>query len=198
MRLVCAGLISIVLLSACASVPNQRANAYHFVNERSCALIVGGETAETFADPRLNQVWFTASKAITDDLFRDMMANGYPVKEYIVPLDAHSQPMEQLQRNIALAMAVNRCNRIIQIYQTVSEDQAGKFFGYRVDVMLGTPVNPAAPSAGTGTRVTMVGEYTKQYRYPRTEETLRTLQFHKVAETILSDMSASGVLSKLR
>ena len=198
MRLVFAFLVSIPFLSACANVPDRRVNAYHFVNEKSCALIVGGGTEQFFADPRINDVWFQASKTITDDLYRDMTTRGYPVREYIVPLDVRSRPREQFLENIALEMSVNRCNRIIQIAQIVSEDADGRFFGYRVDVMLAKPENLGAQSAVAATRVALVGEYTKQYRYPRNVETFKTLQFHKLAEKFFSDMADSGELKNLR
>lgn len=199
----CAAALLAMGLAGCATAPRPgspqpqqpaapAAEVPDYLKERSgCAVVVGGAVGSQFADPQVAAFWQRVNTSVANELFTRLSVQRYKVFSLIVPA-------EQSGRIEAVAMgavAHYRCNRLLQISHHVAEDGAGRFFRFDISLMR---LQPRDRPAGGGTNVTSVGEFSREYRYARTQETFDSFQTGTFAETVVGDLAKSGALEALR
>jgi hypothetical protein len=157
-----------------------------------CAVVAGGSIGSAFADPKITQFWSEVNKQITDRLQELLAAGKYRTVKFVVAVeDARKNEKLVVQR-----MVDNRCNHLIQLSHAVNEDAAGKFFRFDVAVMhLEATRTPPRPGAGNAVTV---GDFGRQYRYPRTATSFESFNTSQFAETVFADLQKSGALNPLR
>ncbi len=159
----------------------------------SCALVVGGP-GSSFADPKIGKVWYEANRQIIGYLYQLLSGEGYQVKRLMLEPDLSSS---NVLSSVALALAQSKCNTFIQVALDVDEDKQGKYFQYSVSVIhvAAKKENPRGPS---GTNVTTIGDYNRNYRYPRTVYQLEKFYTGDFANRAFDDLKASGALSRIK
>ncbi|WP_197342423.1 hypothetical protein [Ralstonia solanacearum] len=156
--------------------------------QNGCAVVAGGSLGSDFTDPKVEGFWHDVNRQISSSLYEKLSADGFTA----VPLTVARG--DNATHVIAVAAARSRCNRVIQVEHTVSEDAQGKYFSYQVSLMRFSATGRAA----NGTQVVTVGEYQRSYRFPRTADTFRALTPVGFAGTVFADLKASGKLEPLR
>lgn len=165
----------------------------YLLADKGCAVVAGGGLGSQFADAKITRIWSEVNKQVTTYLFQDLAADAYNVREFIVP--AERSPASD--RLVIDDMVRQRCNRLIQVAHTVAEDANGRFFRFDVTVLRMIP-KPAGMTGTPNTNVRTVGEFSRQYRYPRTEEAFHTFRTGTFAHQVYRDLQASGVLATMR
>lgn len=196
MRALMLVLAGAALLTGCAaSAPgtNQPASPIpaYITAPQGCAIVAGGSLGSSFEDPRVSGFWNQVNEQISAALFEHLQGDGYRVVKLIV------LPTDKVEQVIPRAMAANRCSRIIQVTHVVNEDARGKFFQFNVEVMHIKPSGSRAPGAQE-TRVVTVGEFARDYRYPRTPAVMQTFRTGTFASSVYRELAASGVLAPLK
>lgn len=187
-------------LCGCASTegpaPSQPAQSVHvpayLLADKGCAVVAGGGVGSKFADPKINRIWSEVNKQVTGYLYRDLAADAYNVREFIVPAE-RTPGNEQM---VIGDMIRERCNRLIQVAHTVGEDANGRFFRFDISVLRLVPKPAGMTDPKTNART--VGEFSRQYRYPRTEEAFDAFHTGTFAHQVYRDLQASGVLATMR
>lgn len=178
-----------VAVAGCATDKSTTASVPSYLSaQNGCAVVAGGSLGSDFADPKVEGFWHDVNRQISSSLYEKLSADGFKAVPLTVARD------DNATHAIATAAARNRCNRVIQVEHTVSEDAQGKYFTYQVSLMRFSATGRTAD----GTQVVTVGEYQRSYRFPRTAETFRTLTPVGFASTVFADLEASGKLEPLR
>ena len=160
--------------------------------DKGCAVVAGGGLGSQFADAKINRIWSEVNKQVTDYLYRDLTGDAYNVREFILP--AERTPGNQ--QMVIADMIHERCNRLIQVAHTVGEDANGRYFRFDVSVLRLVPKPAGMTDPNTNART--VGEFSRQYRYPRTEEAFHAFHTGTFAHQVYRDLQASGVLATMR
>ncbi len=176
------------------SSPSQPANPVptFIAEKKGCAILVGGSVGSAFDDAKVADFWFKVNQGLTSLIYDKLVQEQYSVVKLIVEPDENSS----VERLIINAIAKNKCNHIIQLANIVNQDEQGGFFRYDVEVLHLAPKSDR-PGSASGTNVTMVSDYARSYRYPRTAETFQTFKISSFAATVYSDMKAKGALEAL-
>lgn len=175
------------------AVAKPSATPDYLTEKRGCAVLAGGSIGSEFADSKVASFWHEINKQIADHLFEELVLSKYRVvKLTISPNDSFDT-----ERLVIAAMSRHRCNRLIQISSIVNEDSQGRFFRYDITLLRAEPKGVRAPGA-TGTNIVTVGEYTRAYRYPRTDATFKSFYTGTFASTVFSDLTASGAVDPLK
>lgn len=185
----CAG---VTLLLGCAATPPQQTPIPAYITApRGCAIVVGGSVGSSFEDPKVSGFWNTVNEQISGHLFDKLSEGKYRVVKLIVA------PTDKVEQVITQAMARHECSRLIQVTHIVNEDAKGKFFQFNIELMHVKPSGSRAPGA-LETRVVTVGEFTRDYRYPRTAAVMQSFRTGTFADSVYRELGASGVLAPLR
>lgn len=158
-----------------------------------CAVVAGGGIGSSFSDPKVSVFWQKVNAEITDQVYEHLASDGYHVVKLIVP----SEQAADNQRIVVRTLGQSRCSRLIQISHTVGEDPSGKFFSFDVTAMRMQPKGDRAAGA-SGTNVVTVGEFQRNYRYPRSTESFNTFRTSVFAAAVYGDLRQSAVLEPLR
>jgi len=159
----------------------------------ACAVLAGGGIGSAFAEPNITRFWYEVNKQITDRLHELLVAGRYRAVKLIVPAE-ETRDNEQW---VIQGLARHRCSRLIQLSHSVNEDAAGKFFRFDVAVMHLEP-RATQPMGSTGVSAVTVGDWSREYRYPRTQATFETFRTREFAATVFADLERSGTLRPLR
>ena len=178
--------------TAAAPPPAQQVPSY-VTAAKGCAVVVGGSVGNTFSDPKVAGFWHEVNKQISDLLYDSLVLDKYKVVKLTVSV-AQSSDNERL---VLEALARNRCNRVIQVSHTVDEDTSGRYFQFNI-LMVHLEAKGARPPGATGTNVVTVGDFKREYRYPRTPASFDSFHTGTFAETVYSDLKKSGSLEPLR
>lgn len=189
------------LLAACAAprspAPPPAPTPAYLTAPTGCAVLAGGSIGSQFSDPQVTATWDRVNAAITTELHDRLVAQRLPVIKYLVPTQRPG-PGEGLVDGLVMEqLAMNRCNRLLQVSHQVDEDAGGRYFRFDVTLMRLEPNRGDAVRAGS-ISVRTVGEFSKAYRYPRTQEALDSFYTGDFADRVLSDLNASGALGVLR
>lgn len=189
-------------LSACVTKNTSSSNSLHISHSGdvpsyiaqipSCALVVGG-AGSSFADQKVGKVWYEANRQIAGYLYENLVGEGYQVKRFVIPQDTSSQNVVD---SVGLALAQAKCNTFIQVSHDVSEDNTGRYFQYSISV-IHVELNKDNPRSPSGTNVTTVGDYSRDYRYPRTQYQLEAFRTGTFADKAFNELKASGVLARV-
>ena len=192
-------LLLAVVIFGCATPANQSSGAAatpvpsYITASRGCAVVVGGSVGSSFADLKVAGIWHEVNKQISDYLYDDLAANKYKVAKLTIAVAERSS----VERLVMAAMARNQCNRVIQISHTVNEDARGRFFQFNVAMMHVRPKGERQVGA-TGTNVVTVGDFQREYRYPRTAAAFESFRTGTFAALVFADLKQSGALEALR
>jgi hypothetical protein len=185
-------LASSVVLAACGSGERARAPAAAG-DALGCAVLAGGGIGSAFAEPRITRFWYEVNKQVTDRLHQLLVAGRYRTVELIVPAE-ETRDNEQW---VVQGLARHRCSRLIQVSHAVNEYSAGKFFRFDVAVMH-LEARGAQPAGSSGVPAVTVGDWSRQYRYPRTQATFESFHTGEFAAKVFGDLERSGALRPLR
>ena len=181
----------LLVLAACSS--GERARAPDAGDAMGCALVAGGGIGSAFAEPNITRFWYEVNKQITDRLHELLVAGRYRAVKLIVP----AQETRDNEQWVIQGLARHRCSRLIQLSHAVNEDAAGKFFRFDVAVMHLEP-RAVQPMGSSGVSAVTVGDWSREYRYPRTQATFDTFRTREFAATVFADLERSGALRPLR
>jgi hypothetical protein len=165
----------------------------YLTQNKGCAVVAGGGIGSTFADSKVTSFWHELNRQITDRVHELLVAGKYRSFKYIVPVE-DTPRNEQL---VIQSLVHHRCNRLIQLSHTINEDAAGRYFRFDVAVMRLAP-RGASPADATGTSVVTVGDFSREYRYPRTTEAFDSFHAGRFAAAVFADLEKSGSLRPLR
>lgn len=175
-----------------AAAPTIAAPSY-LTAEKGCAVVAGGAIGSMFADPKITEFWYEANRQVTEHLYDDLAKGQFKVVKLIVPVEK----LEANKQLVIQELAKNRCSRLIQVSHSVGEDGEGKFFRFDVAMIRLVPQRDGAVAAG-GTNVATLGEFTREYRYPRNEASFASFRTGTFADTVYADLKKSGALNALR
>jgi hypothetical protein len=184
-----------LLLNGCASAPDATESptddaAASGTAAKGCAVLAGGGIGSAFADPAVTRFWYQINKQITDRLHELLRAGRYRAVKLIVPVEQ----ARNNERRVLQGLARHRCGRLIQLSHAVNEDASGKFFRFDVAVMQLVPKG----SRSGGAEAVTVGEFSREYRYPRTSAAFDAFQTGEFAAIVFTDLERSGALEPLR
>jgi hypothetical protein len=165
----------------------------YITSPTGCAILAGGGLGSTFADRRVTGFWHEVNKEITEHLHARMKVEKFNVVKLIVPIEQ----MRGQEQPVIEAMARHRCNRVLQVMHDVDEDAAGKYFKFKVSLLHIEPKGQREPGA-KHTPVVTVGDFEREYRYPRNEETFKTFETSTFAYSVYRDLATSGKLEAIR
>lgn len=156
-------------------------------NALRCVVVSGGSVL--YADAKAQQLAAVMNRSITNFVNEEFNARHYESSQvFHEPEDAVESPPKWLRQMVRL-----RCAHLVQIVYEASDDSAGSYFSWDVQVMHldRTSLPPARATAVS------VGDYEKRYRYDRSAAFLATFIMSDFAHTIVEDLVASGSLPGL-
>ncbi len=152
-----------------------------------CVLLAGGLGGH-FQDAKIEAIWTEVNRQVSGYLMDDLWNNGYVAFQYIAdPGEAPSNPPGSV-----LSLARHGCRQMIQVSHVVGEDSTGRFFGFDIDVL--RLERTGGPKADGNVPVTVVSDYSKHYRYPRTTAELDKFHTGTFANQVFFDLEADTVL----
>lgn len=158
-----------------------------------CAVLAGGSIGSQFADANITATWDKVNAAITTELHDRLVQQRYKVVKTLVP----TQRTQKLDELLMARLSEHRCNRLLQVSHQVDEDAGGRYFRFDVTLLRLVPRDDLPATAGS-VGVRTVGEYRREYRYPRTQQSFDDFYTGSFAETVLADLTRSGTLAPLR
>lgn len=158
----------------------------------SCALVIGG-VGSSFADQKVGKVWYEVNRQITGYLHEILSKEGYRVVRFMAPPDS---PAGEVINSVSESLARNRCNTFVQVSHQVDEDNDGRYFQISVAIQH-LELNKDRPRTQNGTNTITVGDYNRDYRYPRTPYMLETFRTGTFANTAYDDLKKSGALVRI-
>lgn len=179
--------------SRTAAPPAPGASPAYLSAPTGCAVLAGGSIGSQFSDGQVTATWDKINAAITTELHDRLIEQRYKVVKTLVPT-VRTGKVEDL---VMASLAEHRCNRLLQVAHQVNEDASGRYFRFDVTLLRVVPKEDAAAAAGSVT-VRTVGEYRREYRYARTPQNLENFYTGTFAETVLADLTRSGMLAPLR
>jgi hypothetical protein len=197
-------LASIIATIGCATPTTPRASGVDDSNragapipayltaKQSCAVVVGGGGSH-FDDPRAAGFWHAANRQITGYLHEILTHEGYQVVQLILP---PNESRETAERVVAESLAQNQCNRIIQVAHLLGEDSNGKYFQFSVSLQHVEPHKDQSATTAGISSVT-VGDYNRDYRFPRTQEAFDSFHTGAFANEAYLGLNMSGALKAI-
>ncbi len=187
-------------LAACSTTPAPAPVSSHSVSipaylqaTTGCAIVAGGRIGSRFSDKQVEENWSKINAAVTAELHERLVGKAYKAIKFIVPFE-HAGKAEDL---VFEHLALKQCNRIVQVYHKVDEDEAGKFFRFDIAVFRALP-KPNAVDSDSRITVVATREYQRNYRYPRTLESLENFYTGTFADQVFKDLEGAGALAALR
>ncbi len=160
--------------------------------KQSCAVVVGG-VGSVFDDPRVGSVWHEANRQITGYLHEILTHERYQVVRLVVP---PNESLDKAVRLTAESLAQNQCNRMIQVSHLVGEDKNGPFFQFSVSIQHVEPLKDQSATTA-GIRSVTVGDFNRDYRFPRTQASLDSFHTGTFANEAYLDLKRSGALAAI-
>ena len=153
-----------------------------------CTLLYNGGGTLT-DNEKVNGVWTEADQRVNDGVNSGLAASGFDIRYYI----ARAQGSQARLAEVVAQLKETKCAKVIQVTRTLGGSPGTKFFSYAVLV-----IHLDEKRIGAGTSYTVAGDYSKDYKYPMTEEVLRTLSLSGVGKQIAADIDASKVLADMK
>jgi len=178
---------------ASLAFPQAATTPSYITSPTGCAILAGGGLGSTFAEPKVTAFWHEVNKEITEHLHARMKVEKLKVVKFIVPVEQMRGP----EQPVIDAMVRHRCSRVLQVTHDVDEDAAGRYFKFKVTLLRLEPKGQREPGA-TSTPVVTVGDFEREYRYPRNEEAFRTFETSTFAYSVYRDLATSGKLEPIR
>lgn len=187
-----------VALSGCAAVPETPPLATtipgFLVATPSCAMVVGGSGSK-FADPQVGEFWYEVNRQIAQHLFNRFRFEGYRVESLTVPPNESDDGVHRLVRD---ALLKNQCNQMVVVTDEVGEDGKGRYFQFNVMVAHIEPNWAAVPPKTPASSAIVIADYSRDYRYPRTPDSMESFQMDVFARSAYQNMRAVGALEKIQ
>ena len=174
--------------ASAAEEPPSSSPPSYLLEDKGCAILVGGSVGSEFAQPDVAGFWHDVNKGISDYLYQDLILEKYRVVRVTVSVAQASS----ISSIIVQAMARQRCNRILQLSNDIDEDKDGKYFGFIVSLLR---VVPKDSVGADGTNTVTRSEYTRRYRYPRDSATMDKFRTGTFAHAAFAEMKAAGALA---
>ena len=165
----------------------------YLLSPTGCAVVAGGDIGSRFSDPQVGATWARINAAITTELHDRLVRGQYKTVKLLVPAERAGKADDMVVENLAL----NRCNRVLQVSHQVAEDASGRYFRFDVALFRAQPKAGARASA-SGVTVVATSEFQRSYRYPRTQESFDNFYTGDFAEKVLADLVGAGALAPLR
>jgi hypothetical protein len=188
--------IAAVSLVACSTTPTQapvNGTPSYLLSPTGCAVVAGGDIGSRFTDRQVTAMWAQINSAITTELHDRLVLNKYKAVKFLVPAERSAKAENLVFDNLAL----NRCNRVLQVAHKVDEDTSGKYFRFDVSLFRAQPKEVAAAS-GSSVTVVATTEFQRSYRFARTQQSFENFYTGTFAEQVLADLVAAGALTPLR
>jgi hypothetical protein len=190
-------LTALIIATAGCSTPSTTSPTARDTNQipaylaarQSCAVVMGG-VGSRFDDQRVGNVWHEANRQIAGYLHEILSHEGYRVVKLIAPPNG---TRDRVISAVTESLAQNQCNRVIQVSHLVGEDGGGRFFQFSVSLQHLEPSKDKSANA-TVTPTVTVGDYNRDYRYPRTGSSLDAFHTGTFANEAYRDLRKSGAL----
>ncbi|TAK93187.1 MAG: hypothetical protein EPO09_13475 [Aquabacterium sp.] len=163
-------------------------------NAYRCAVLAGG-TGSRFGDAKVDGFWREVNREVWAQLADQLRTATYDF-DAVFTEASDSNSKTPLPKPL-LAVARSRCAQLIQISHDIGEDKDGRYFSFDLAVLRFRSKGRAA-SAQPGTSVVPYEDYSKHYRFARTEEALSTFSPTKLAGQIFQELIASHVLESIK
>jgi hypothetical protein len=180
-----------LVISGCGTNQPPKPVPAYLLAESSCAIVISGAVGDNVADRRVAEFWAKANAQIGEFLQGNLQDAKY--RSIAVPIAVSER--QNISEMLANAAAKNECNRVIQLAHTIGTAPSGNFFQFDVTMLR---LQPESSSSGAGTKAVTVKIFSKEYRYPRTAESLDQFHTGDFANKIFNDLKQSGQLDRLR
>jgi len=178
-------LLSALAARAQAPSPAPAQGAYP-ANALRCVVVAGSSV--TYADARVQKLAAFMNRSVTNFVNDEFNERHYESSEvFHEPEDVVKTPPQWLTR-----MARTRCKHLVQIAYESSDDAAGPYVLWEMQVM---HLEHNSQSEELDAVIT-VGDYKKRYRYPRSEAFLKGFIMSDFAHMIVDDLMAFAVVAQ--
>jgi parvulin-like peptidyl-prolyl isomerase len=156
-------------------------------NALRCVVVAGNSVR--YADAKAQELATVMNRSITNFVNEEFNARHYESSQvFHGPEDVVKGTPAWMSQ-----MVRRRCRHLVQIAYEASDDAAGAYFSWEVQVMhLDRKGGPDARAT-----VVTVGDYSKRYRYERSPAFLASFIMSDFAHTIVEDLMVSGTLPGL-
>ncbi len=157
-------------------------------------LLFGGGGTLT-ADDNANIFWFAADGAVNDSVEASLRKRNYNIRRYFGKMADADEAMKILVQQLQQT----KCSKALQLVHFLKSDPSNlnvvSTFAFSASVI---HLSQSKNQSNGMTTYTVVEDYTKDYAYPLTEETLKTLSVKGVGAQIVADIDAAGVLVDMK
>ncbi len=171
-----------VLLAAGGRAPAQAADTV------PCAIVFGGGGSVT-GNKEADDLWFAMNSATSKAVAAELTARGYRVELFVSNISGMKPRFDALY----FKMRDTRCDHVVEISSANGETPGpppAKTFGFSVQVLHFDP-SPTNPRA-----IVVVGDFTGDYQYPLTAESMESLYPSDVGRQIAADIDDAKTLKK--
>lgn len=183
------GLVTTALAQDTGNLTAYPPNAYR------CAVLAGG-TGSRFADVKVDGFWREVNRELWGQLADQLRAGTYDIDTVFTEAADQNKPQPQLPKPL-VAVARSRCAQLIQISHDVGEDKDGRYFAFDIAVLRFRSKGKAA-SPQHGLNVVPYEDFSKRYRYARTEDQMKSFSTVKFVEQAFQDLMAAHVLDGIK
>jgi hypothetical protein len=155
-------------------------------NAPGCVLLYN-TTDSRFGDANVDGFWDTVDQAVGKFTTQALVEQGLDVRYFLSEATNSEQQLAEMvkQKNLTT------CERFIQIARHNGGGKSTPNFSYTILLF-----HLEQSSTGGRTTYKVVGDFTKEYKYPLTEETFRTLAPSALGAQIASDIATSRALER--
>jgi parvulin-like peptidyl-prolyl isomerase len=175
-------------LSVRAQAPSpQDAEATYPANRLRCVVVAGSSVR--YADAKAQELVAIINRSIANFVNEEFNERHYEsFQVFHEPDDVVKSPPQWMN-----LMVRQRCGHLVQIAYEASDDAAGPYFSWDVQVI---HLDRRSSTEARATLVT-VGDYQKRYRYQRSPTFFASFIMSDFAHTVVEDLMASGALPGL-
>ena len=177
-------LFAVILAGAAFAAESQEPPAIGHL--RHCAVVSAG-AGDSFAEEGVNRIQAMVDRQIFDGLVTDLHQNGYAVKPVFIDSGDKTGTSKVVD-----AMTHTLCAGLIQVAHHMGEDEQGRYFAFDVEAMHAAPTGQQV--AGKDTQATLIGDFKKHYRFPRTEDGMNAFHTGTFANTVFADLAESHAI----
>lgn len=159
----------------------------YITNPPSCGLVFSVGEANAFSDSKASLIWKKFTDQAVNEMFNHMTFDRLKVIKFSPP---ENSP-DDLAKLITQELVKTKCNLFIQLSSLASMDVSGKYVKFEASV------THAGLNAQNG-NITIVGDYSKEYKYPITDKLLNNFYPGEFAEVVYADLLKTKILSTLR
>jgi hypothetical protein len=167
---------------AASSVEAQTASA----NAPGCVLLyntMGGRSGNA----KVDGFWTTVDQAVGKFTTDALTGRGVNVRYILSDAQHADQQLAEVVKQLKLTM----CERVVQIVRHNGGGKDAPNFSYSVQLF-----HFDQASTDDGTKYKVVSDFTKEYKYPLTQETFRTLAPSALGDQIAGDIAASKAMER--